>query len=66
MIKTIGYVAAGIFVSAVFGALVYDYASLPLVMQSWGTQECVAVVGDHTGSYGCDNLPPRYRFEWVL
>jgi len=65
MRKTIVY--AGIITLALytmmFGTFLWAIY-LPTVYESWGSQECVAV-DDPTGTYDCDNLPPRYQHRWA-
>ena len=64
------YLIAGLAVGAVTVA-VADYAlTLPDVMVSYTTNECVSVVNYDGaffsgGDYSCENLPSRYNHVWV-
>ena len=46
----------------VYGAVVY-YLSIPLVLISADTKNCVRVIPEKSGS--CDKLPGKYTIEWV-
>lgn len=57
-LATIGLVVA--IVSFILGL----YLKLPVVIKSYSTGECLAVLSD-SKEFGCDNMPKKYILEWA-
>ena len=49
--------------AALAAAIVWAWASTPIVQYSHADGSCVAVIPETAG--GCDNKPPRYKKEIV-
>jgi len=46
-----------------FGLMLYQALTLPIVYESYSLGTCVEVF-DPSGQYSCDNLPAKYHHEW--
>jgi hypothetical protein len=60
----IGSFFAGVAVAGLF-LVVLNAVSMPDVMVSYSSGECVEVVNYSDDNFSCDNLPSRYNHVWV-